>query len=245
MVYDTRMIWQIDELEECESTFNEARCRPAWWVVSAVRQANGRGRFNRTWFGEAGGLWATYNVPIEPELPVNWGLLPLVAGVAIVQALAPYGIPGLRLRWPNDVLVGRAKLAGILVERPSERVGAIGIGLNVFNDVQCLVGRVQDPPTRLADWASPCPTVDELRARLAGAIFEAYQSFVQGGLAALAPALAAAWDGERPVEVITDDGSFFGLFIGVAADGSPILRGDDGVLFTVPGIQVNRLIERL
>ena len=237
------MEWQIDELEECESTFNEARRRGVWWAVSAVRQSNGRGRFNRTWFGEEGGLWVTYNVPIAPELPVNWGLLPLVAGVAIMQALAPFSIAELRLRWPNDVLVGRAKLAGILVERPSERMASIGIGLNVRNDVQSLVDRVQDPPTRLADWAPDCPEPSELRDQLAEAIFSVYHDFAQGGRSALAPKLAAAWCGQRAVEVITDAGSVFGDFMGVAEDGSPILRQEDGSRHIVPGIHVNRMKE--
>ena len=237
------MHWEYEELAECESTFLPARQHPAWWVVSAVRQTHGRGRFNRTWFGEPGGLWATYNVPVDPALPVPWGLLPLVAGVAIMQALAPFAIEGLRLRWPNDVLVGRAKLAGILVERPAERVAAIGIGLNVFNDVQSLAPRVQDPPARLADLTTTCPTVPELRARLASTIAESHRLFVQGGFAALAPALATAWQGERPVEVITDSGTHLGTFTGIAEDGSPILRLPAGTHLTIPAIHVNRLRE--
>lgn len=244
MVYHTSMPWQIEELSECESTFNVARRRPAWWVVSAIRQTNGRGRFNRTWFGEPGGLWATYNVPIDPALPVHWGLLPLVAGVAIMRALRPFSIEGLRLRWPNDVLVGRSKLAGILVERPAERLASIGIGINVYNDVQSLAPRVQDPPARLADLASPCPAVADLRDRLAAAIEDTCHHFAQGGLPALAPDLASAWGGHRSVEIITDEGSIFGIFEGISEDGSPILRQADGALRTVPGISVNRMKER-
>lgn len=238
------MPWEYEELAECESTFLPARQRPAWWVVSAVRQTRGRGRFNRTWFGEPGGLWATYNVSIDPALPVHWGLLPLVAGVAIMRALEPFAIAGLRLRWPNDVLVGRAKLAGILVERPAERVAAIGIGLNVHNDVQSLIPHVQDPPARLADLVDNCPGVAELRTRLAGAIEEVHLAFSRQGFQALAPALAAAWQGERPVELLTDAGSRYGHFCGVAEDGSPILRLDSGERCTIPALQVNRLREQ-
>lgn len=237
------MNWHVEELDESVSTFNEARRLPAWWVVSAVRQTGGRGRFNRTWFGEEGGLWATYNVPIAPEMPVNWGLLPLVAGVAIMRALAGYEVRGLRLRWPNDVLVGRAKLAGILVERPAEHLASIGIGINIENDIQGLVGRVQDVPARLADWVSPCPSVAEVRARLAAAIDVAYHAFVQGGIQALAGDLHAAWNGERRVELLTDAGCMTGVFIGIADDGSPILRREDGSVFVSPGIEVLRLRE--
>lgn len=228
---------------ECESTLDVARKRAAWWIVSAVRQVKGRGRFNRTWYGEPGGLWATYNVPIDPQLPLHWGVLPLVAGAAIMRALRPFGIDGLRLRWPNDVLVGRSKLAGILVERPAERLAAIGIGVNVLNDVQSLVGQVQDTPTRLADCVQKCPSVVEVRDILAAALGEVYLAFVQNGFAALASELSSAWGGSRSVEVITDAGSILGLFTGVVDDGSPVLCQEDGTSIVVPGIEVLRMKE--
>ncbi len=235
--------WTTEQLEECSSTFNIARTLPPWTVVSSSRQTNGRGRFNRTWFGEPGGLWATYNVPLPPELPRNWGLLPLVAGVAIMQALAAYGIPGLRLRWPNDVLVGRAKLAGILIERPAATMAGIGIGINVHNDVVSLAGMTQDPPTRLADHVPACPSVEKLRTLLGHHLAETFHYFCEGGLEALAHELEAAWGASRPVVAITDTERHCGFFAGVAADGSPILRRADGSSITVPGINVMRLKE--
>ena len=124
--------WNIKKLDECESTFTEARRLPAWSMVSCVRQHKGRGRFNRTWYGEEGGLWVNYNLPIDPKSDRPWGLMPLVAGVALIDTLAAYHIKGLRLRWPNDLLVKRNKLAGILVERPSQNMVSVGIGINVF-----------------------------------------------------------------------------------------------------------------
>ena len=235
--------WRYLRLAECESTFNEARHEGAWTVVSAVRQANGRGRFNRTWFGEPGGMWATFNVPLEGDAP--WGLLPLVAGVAIMRALAPFAIPGLRLRWPNDVLVGRAKLAGILVERPRAELASIGIGLNMHNDVQCLVSRVQDPPARLADLVADCPPVERFIEQLAGTVAAVFSEFVQTGFAALAAELEQAWGAPRAVEARTDAGSFCGDFLGIQPDGSPILRTSSGALITIPAIEIMRLVEVL
>ena len=233
--------WQYKELAECESTFNEARREGPWVVVRAVRQAQGRGRFNRTWYGEPGGMWATFNVPLVGA--ANWGLLPLVAGVAIMRALSGYSIPGLRLRWPNDVLVGRAKLAGILVERPRPELGSIGIGLNMHNDVQALAGLVQDPPARLADLVPACPPVEVFTAKLAASIAAVFAEFARGGLDALAAELQAAWGEPRHVEAQTDQGAISGLFLGVQADGSPILRMADGRCAAVPGIAINRLCE--
>lgn len=235
--------WNVKELAECESTFNVARKLPAWSVVSCDRQTKGRGRFNREWYGTTGGLWVTYNVPIDPKAARHWGLLPLVAGAAIMDALKAYKIPGLRLRWPNDVLVGKSKLAGILVERPSATMASIGIGLNMHNDIRPLAGVTLDPTTRLADLVSPCPSVKKFRTILGDSIAETFHYFVDGGLDAVFPMLEAAWGESRPVVAITDTERICGHFAGVEQDGSPILRKADGTLITVPGITVNRLKE--
>lgn len=235
--------WKVKELEECESTFNEARNLPPWTVVSSDRQTKGRGRFNRTWFGEPGGLWATWNVPIDPHSPRHWGLLPLVAGAAIMEALRPYNIKGLRLRWPNDVLVGKAKLAGILVERPSATMASIGIGVNMFNNISTISALTQDPPCRLADLVPSCPSVWKFRILLGDVIADTFNDFIVGGLEAIAPMLEAAWGQSRPVVAITDTERICGFFAGVEQDGSPILSKPDGTHITVPGITVNRLKE--
>ncbi len=238
-------LWTVVQLDECPSTFDAARRLPPWTVVSCTRQSRGRGRFNRTWFGEEGGLWASYNVPLDPASPRHWGLLPLVAGAALMSALSTCEIPGLRLRWPNDVLVGRAKLAGILVERPAATMASIGIGINVRNNVAALAGKTQDPPARLADLVPACPSVETLRTLLGQHLTESFRQFCEGGLEALAGTLDAAWGESRPVVAITDTERLCGFFAGIEADGSPILRRADGSTFTVPGIRVMRLRELL
>ena len=81
------------------------------------------------------------------------GICPSSQGLALLDMLRDMGIRNARLRWPNDLLVGRSKLAGILVERPSDHMAVIGIGVNVFNDVTGIAGMVQDPPARLV---RPC-----------------------------------------------------------------------------------------
>lgn len=235
--------WKIVELDVCESTFNVARKEQPWTIVSAERQLKGRGRFNRSWFGEPGGLWATYNLPLDPRSGRHWGLLPLVAGVAIIKALKPYNIKGLRLRWPNDVLVGRDKLAGILVERPSAGMASIGIGINMFNDIESIAAATTDTPARLADLLYACPAVSKLRGILADALADTFNLFIAHGLDAMHEQLQEAWGSSRPVVAITDTERYRGFFMGVEPDGSPILRRADGSTITVPGITVNRLKE--
>jgi BirA family transcriptional regulator, biotin operon repressor / biotin---[acetyl-CoA-carboxylase] ligase len=105
------------------------------WIV-ARRQTAGRGRRDRPWVSASGNLHASLLV----QLPSPRGLLPqlsLVAGVATIDAIrqATGGGPaGLRLKWPNDVMIGPAKCAGILIESLSDRRAAtvvIGIGIDL------------------------------------------------------------------------------------------------------------------
>lgn len=236
--------WQIKELSTCESTFIEARKYPAWTIVNCIHQSKGRGRFNRTWFGEQGGLWVNYNLPIDEKLSCPWGFMPLVAGLALMRALQRYRIEGLRLRWPNDLLVGRHKLAGILVERPAANMLTVGIGVNMHNNIIKLHGLTTDYPVRLADLLpAACPSVQQLRDELAAELAAIYLIFTQEGVAPIISMLDSAWGSPRPVVAITDTERICGHFIGVEEDGSPILRQADGSTLRVPGITINRLKE--
>ncbi len=203
----------------------------------------GRGRFNREWIAEEGGLWVSYNLPLDAPGDHAWGVLPLVAGVAIMEALGKYTIHGLRLRWPNDVMVGRSKLAGILVERLQNQVASVGIGINVHNTVVDYAEVFRDPPVRLEDLTAECPGVDELCTELADCLAETFMLFLEGGTGALLPHLDKAWGERKPVVVITDRDRICGYFAGVSADGSPILEQADGTRVEVPGSTVVQLKE--
>ena len=130
-------------LEEAGSTNAEAFKRagageagPLW--IMARRQTQGRGRSGRQWASEPGNLYASLLQRLAcPQSVVHQ--LSLLAGVATVEAIAAAAggaVPGLRLKWPNDVLIGEAKCAGILPESQmgaggSEVVIVIGIGINL------------------------------------------------------------------------------------------------------------------
>jgi BirA family biotin operon repressor/biotin-[acetyl-CoA-carboxylase] ligase len=98
-------------------------------VVAADVQTAGRGRLGRRWEAPAGTslLFSTALVPAVPaeRLPG----LTLVAAQAVADALATTGVEP-RLKWPNDVLLGGRKVAGILGEARDGRV-VLGIGINV------------------------------------------------------------------------------------------------------------------
>lgn len=99
-------------------------------VVSADRQTAGRGRAGRSWQAPPRSGLAV-SVLLRPAAPrETWGWLPLLTGVAVVGSLTPITGLDLRLKWPNDVLVGDRKLAGILAEVVDDAV-VVGLGLNV------------------------------------------------------------------------------------------------------------------
>lgn len=96
---------------------------PHGLLVTAAEQTAGHGRQGRSWTAPAGeGLLMSLVLRQWPEL------LPLVAAVAVAEAAGDDA----KIKWPNDVLIGGRKVAGILVEgRPQEGWSVLGIGVNV------------------------------------------------------------------------------------------------------------------
>jgi BirA family biotin operon repressor/biotin-[acetyl-CoA-carboxylase] ligase len=104
---------------------------PLW--ISARTQSAGRGRRGSHWLSPAGNLHATLLLS-EPSHPAQGPQLSFVAGLAVhdaIAALAPQLGPGLRVKWPNDVLAEKAKIAGILIEGESAPAFAVVIGIGV------------------------------------------------------------------------------------------------------------------
>jgi BirA family transcriptional regulator, biotin operon repressor / biotin---[acetyl-CoA-carboxylase] ligase len=107
---------------------------PEWTVVVADRQTAGRGREGRSWVSPSGNLYLS--VLLRPAFePLT--LLPLAAGVAVAEALQPFGVQA-RLKWPNDVEADGKKIAGVLTESAAAGGGAewvvIGMGVNLYPD---------------------------------------------------------------------------------------------------------------
>lgn len=107
---------------------------PAGTTLTTEWQTAGRGRLDRGWSVPERAA-VTVSTILRPELrAADWPWLPLFAGYVVHEALAPT-VPGVALKWPNDVLVepGGRKLCGILVERvdaPTGPAAVVGIGIN-------------------------------------------------------------------------------------------------------------------
>jgi BirA family transcriptional regulator, biotin operon repressor / biotin---[acetyl-CoA-carboxylase] ligase len=136
-------------VERCESTQRLlADDAPEGAVAVADEQTAGRGRLGRDWVTPPGSS-VLASVALRPDVPT--AVLPelsLVAGRACARALAEVAEVVPEVKWPNDVLVGGRKIAGILAEAREGRV-VLGIGINVLQTADDLPQRAQYPATSL------------------------------------------------------------------------------------------------
>jgi len=139
LVGPERVLHRLDVVESTGSTNADLLARHAAGedisgaVLVAEHQSAGRGRQGRHWSTPARSQIAlSLGVDATGRPPSTWGWLPLITGVALADAVqATTGIAA-GLKWPNDILVGDAKLGGILAEVASPApVVVIGLGLNV------------------------------------------------------------------------------------------------------------------
>jgi BirA family transcriptional regulator, biotin operon repressor / biotin---[acetyl-CoA-carboxylase] ligase len=104
---------------------------PLW--LTATSQSAGRGRRGSQWVSPPGNLHATLLLT-EPSSPAKAPQLSFVTALAVHDAIAecaPHLGPLLKVKWPNDLLIQKAKVAGILIEGESEPVFAVAIGIGV------------------------------------------------------------------------------------------------------------------
>lgn len=154
-----------------------------FWYV-ARRQNAGRGRLGRVWSDGAGNFMGSTVVHLTASDPQT-GSLALVAGLAVHRAVAAHLTPSHRpmLKWPNDVLVDGAKLAGILLERNGDTV-VVGIGVNLVQSPA-----LPDRPTCSLAQFAPAPSSDEFATHLAMCFAQDLALWRSAGL----PALIARW----------------------------------------------------
>jgi BirA family transcriptional regulator, biotin operon repressor / biotin---[acetyl-CoA-carboxylase] ligase len=163
---------------------------PPGLVVVAEHQTAGRGRLDRSWESPARAA-LTFSVLLRPRVPAaDWPWLPLLAGHALATALREAEVPA-GLKWPNDVLVGDRKVAGILLERVDVRDGpaaVLGIGLNVSTTEAELP---VDTATSVALATGSAPDRTELLTRVLGRLLDEYDAWQAGGPGRTEPLRAA------------------------------------------------------
>ncbi|MCA2224240.1 biotin--[acetyl-CoA-carboxylase] ligase [Nonomuraea aurantiaca] len=158
-------------------------------VLVAESQVAGRGRLGRTWTAPPrSGL--TVSALLRPRVPVAaQGWLALLYGVAAASAVRRLAEVDVRLKWPNDLLIGERKLAGILAERADDAV-VIGMGLNVSLKPEELP---VETATSLAIEQAACVDRDPLLRAVLREVERHYRDWSEAGGDADACGLRAAY----------------------------------------------------
>ena len=212
-----------------------ARERGPLWIT-AKSQSAGRGRRGNAWVSAPGNLYASLLLT-EPSAPRDAPQLSFVAAVAVHDALsraAPPLAPALKVKWPNDLLLGGEKLAGILIEGESQPVFtvAIGIGVNCVSHPS----NTNHPATDLAA-AGATLTPEQVLAALAPAMSKRLAQWRSGqGFASIRTDWlnCAAGIGEE-IRVRLPERELAGRFQGLDEAGRLLLEGADGIETVIAG----------
>ena len=207
---------------------------PQGIVVVAETQTQGRGRLGRRW--ESPGFANLYlSILLRPKLsPAHAAQITLVAAVALADVVDTY-VPGrAAIKWPNDILVGGKKLAGILTEAScdAERVHYVilGIGVNLNYPVAAMPDEIRGRASSLIEVTGAAVSRESFLLRLIQGVERCYGELEQAGFDALAPRWESyfAWRGKR-VRVELLDQVTTGTAQGIDRDGALIVMDDGGV----------------
>ena len=223
-----------------------ADATPDGSVLAVEMQTAGRGRMGRTWHSGLGST-LTFSLLWRFDCGLNkLSGLSLAVGVAIARALNKLGAQDVRLKWPNDILVGRSepgspfkrdewgKLGGVLIEAQGDMLGpsavVIGIGLNC-SVPDHLAGRIDQPAGSLDEVCRKMPTRNQLLAVVLQELAGALRQFAQAGFAAF----GGEWESYhihqgQPVRLRMADGSAVtGVARGVSENGELRLETAQGI----------------
>ena len=221
----------LREWDEIDSTNEEARRLaaqgergPLW--LSAGRQTAGRGRRGRAWESPAGNMSAT--LLIAPKKPASeCAQLSFVTAIAATDATSGFAPSAdIKVKWPNDVLAGGKKIAGILLESASGADAAlaylaIGIGMNLAH----FPPDTEFPATSLAALGVAAPSPNAALTQLAAQFAKWYDVWMTNGFSPIQDAwlARAAGLGTRIRARLTNEETS-GVFEGIDTTGALILR---------------------
>lgn len=213
-------------------------------VLQAKTQTAGRGQYGRSFASPQGGLY--FSLLLKPDLPAeSLPLITLAAGLAVRMTLFAEFALAARIKWPNDIYLGRRKVAGILCETlPSDHglaqpaIVIIGVGLNVNSRVSDFPAELAPLVTTVLEHLQRQVNLDALRDRLVAEItvqVAALETNPEGVL--------AAWRQfdylvNQPVRHGGDREVLRGTGLGINDRGCYLLRDDQGQEHEIVGGQL-------
>ena len=232
----------LDSVESTNTWFMDKPTVRAAEVVVTLNQVGGRGRLNRRWVNHPGeGLALSVVVPPilnenARQLASTW--IPLLAGAAVVKSVQSIGIQDASMKWPNDVLVGGRKLAGILCEVRQDGHVVAGVGINVrFSD--------DLPDSRAISLDEVLKDAPAILDDLVAGIIRRLSQLVEGDSTQQQEAVTSVLGTiGRDVKVLGRDGSTrTGHAVGLDEQGALLVRMTDGSMSVVISSDIEHLYQ--
>lgn len=228
--------WRLDARARVGSTNEEAKRlalagAPEFTLIWALEQTQGRGRRGRSWTSPPGNLYVS--LLLRPDVgPAEAAQIGFVAAVALAEMLRPLLPPGVEvaLKWPNDVLVGRRKVSGILPEALAADEGGriealvLGIGVNVASHPDGTAWPATDLATAGVEIG-----LEPLLERLAAALDRWVALWRRDGFSPVRNRwMSLALARGEPVELRLDGRTLSGRFVEIDPEGALVLAPADG-----------------
>ncbi len=224
LVGELQVLQQTDSTNRvCQEAMSDRAAPNQAIVISAEQQTAGRGRRGKAWVSPyARNMYLSVGWQVQGGAAALQGLS-LAIGVAVVRALQDLGVATAQLKWPNDIVVGRQKLGGILIELTGDMAGpcsvVVGMGLNV-NMPEYAQNGIDQAWTDVYQQGAK-PTRAQLIASVLNHVLPLLQQWEQSGF----EPWREAWQGldayrDQPVNILMGDKRIAGTERGVAPDGA-------------------------
>ncbi len=203
-------------------------------VVRAVRQTSGKGRLGRTWESPPGGLYASILL-VPPPSPEHASRVALLLADIICGELLRAGIEAC-VKWPNDVIAGEGKIAGILAEYGTfpHPWFVTGMGVNLV-EAPSIPGREGPPPVCWAGFAPP-PDPGVLLDRILQELDEAWPDRALDPVSDRTEGISGRlWMSGREVGVTRGDRLDIGILEGIDGQGRLLLSTRSGMIYLDSG----------
>lgn len=202
-------------------------------VIIADEQTKAKGRMDRAWHSTRDkGIWMS--IILRPDIfPYLAPQLTLLAATVIADVIQSHTNLKPQIKWPNDVLIDRKKLTGILTEMQAEQdkvqYVVIGIGLNVNQNKADIPLEIREKVTSLQIETDQSWDLIELIQKILVTFENKYETYMENGF----PRVKSEWENygfriNEAIWITTKHTSWLGVFVGIAEDGALLAKTKEG-----------------
>lgn len=204
-------------------------------VIIADEQTKSRGRANRTWYSpNAKGIWMS--IILRPNiLPYLAPQLTLLTATVLASVIKNMTNTKPLIKWPNDILIDKKKIAGILTEMQAEQdriqYVIIGIGININQTEEDLHSEIEEKATSLQLATEKEWQLTPIVQRILEQFESKFDQYIDYGFSPI----KKDWESfgfklNEKLQIKTGKKEFEGLFIGIAEDGALLTKNEDGII---------------